>query len=89
MAPSKSSAPQEPADMTQKITPLATKVLDYLQAKGNASPLEVTLDLGVNSGSFTRRVTELRDAGYPITDEVRFHPITGRRYKRYFYKLDS
>lgn len=66
------------------ITPLATKVLDYLQTKGTASPLEVTLDLGVNSGSFTRRVSELREAGYSITDEVRKHPVTGRRYKRYF-----
>jgi hypothetical protein len=71
------------------ISPLATKVLDYLQTKGNASPLDVMIDLGVNSGSFTRRVTELRDAGYTITDEVRKHPVTGRRYKRYFLSLDQ
>lgn len=74
---------------TRKLTPLAQKVLDYLQAKGDASPLEVTLDLGINSGSFTRRITELRNAGYRITDEWRQHPITGRQYKRYFYRLDS
>ena len=72
-----------------KISPLAAEILDYLQTKGDASPLEVTLDKGVNSGSFTRRISELREAGYPITDEYRQHPITGRRYKRYFYKLDS
>lgn len=69
------------------MTPLANTILDYLQAKGDASPLEATLDLGINSGSFTRRITEIRGAGYKITDEIRKHPITGRRYKRYFYKL--
>lgn len=74
---------------TRRLTPLAAKVLDYLQTKGNASPLEVTLDLGINSGSFTRRITELRGVGYPIEDTVKYHPVTGRRYKRYFLKLDS
>jgi DNA-binding MarR family transcriptional regulator len=75
--------------LIRKLSPLAKRVLNYLQRKGSASPLEVTLDLGVNSGSFTRRVTELRQAGYPITDEWRTHPVTGRQYKRYFYALHS
>lgn len=74
---------------TRRLSPLAGKVLEYLQTKGNASPLEVTLDLGINSGSFTRRITELRSAGYPIEDQVKYHPVTHRRYKRYFLKLHS
>jgi len=70
--------------MTQ-LTPRAKQVLDYLQAKGTASPREALLDLDINSGSFTRRITELRDAGYKITSEVANHPISGRRYKRYMF----
>jgi DNA-binding MarR family transcriptional regulator len=69
------------------ITPLAKQVLDYLQTAGDASPRDASNDLGINSGSFTRRITELRDAGYKITDEWRRHPVTGRRYKRYFYAV--
>lgn len=68
------------------ISPLAKKVLDYLQGIGDASTRDAFNDIGVNSGSFTRRVTELRDAGIHITDEWRTHPTSGQRYKRYFYK---
>ncbi len=74
---------------TARLTPRARQVLDYLQTKGDASAREAMLDLDINSGSLTRRITELRDAGYRITDENRRHPVSGRRYKRYFYKLDS
>lgn len=69
------------------LTRRAKEVLDYLQAKGTASPREALLDLDINSGSFTRRITELRDAGYKITSEVAAHPVTGRRYKRYTYAV--
>lgn len=72
-----------------KLTPRAKEVLDYLQTKGDATPREALLDMDINSGSFTRRITELRDAGYGITDAVCFHPVTGRRYKRYSYSVDD
>lgn len=68
-----------------RLSPLAKEVLDYLQGVGDASPRDASNDIGINSGSFTRRITELRDAGYSISDEWRKHPVTGRRYKRYFY----
>lgn len=72
------------------LTPLATKVLDYLQTKGTASADDAFLDLDrIHSGSFTRRITELREAGYPITDETRKHPTTGRRYKRYYLDIEQ
>lgn len=74
---------------TTTLSPRARQVLDYLQAKGDASAREAMLDIDINSGSFTRRITELRDAGYPITDETKYHPVSGRRYKRYTYQLDS
>lgn len=76
--------------MTNKrslLTPRAKQVLDYLQAKGTASPREALLDLDINSGSFTRRITELKAVGYKIADEVCRHPVSGRRYKRYTYVI--
>jgi DNA-binding MarR family transcriptional regulator len=71
--------------MSKKLTRRAKEVLDYLQAKGTASPREALLDLDINSGSFTRRITELRDAGYEITSTFKAHPVSGRRYSVYTY----
>ena len=74
--------------MTQKttyLTPRAKEVLDYLQAKGSASPREALLDLDINSGSLTRRITELRDAGYEIGAVAKRHPVSRRRYTVYSY----
>lgn len=68
-----------------RLTPRARQVLDYLQTKGAATPREALLDLDINSGSWTRRITELCDAGYNITRETKNHPITGRRYVSYTY----
>jgi hypothetical protein len=59
----------------------------YLQAKGSASPREALLDLDINSGSFTRRITELRDAGFPIAVEAKRHPVSRRRYNVYTYAV--
>lgn len=70
------------------LSPRAREVLDYLQAKGSASPREALLDIDINSGSFTRRITELRDAGYEISSEFRKHPVTGRMYAVYTYELN-
>ena len=68
-----------------KLSPRAKEVLDYLQAKGSASPREALLDIDINSGSFTRRITELRDAGYKISSEIKEHPVTKRKYAVYTF----
>ncbi|API58561.1 hypothetical protein BSL82_03900 [Tardibacter chloracetimidivorans] len=70
------------------LTPRAKEVLDYLQAKGTASPREALLDIDINSGSFTRRIAELRTAGYKIESAFQAHPVSGRQYKRYTLVLD-
>ena len=67
------------------LSPRARDGLDYLQAKGAASPREALLDIDINSGSFTRRITELRDAGHHITSEYKRHPVSGRQYAVYTY----
>lgn len=72
-----------------KLTPRAKQVLDYLQAKGTASPREALLDLDINSGSFTRRITELKDAGYKIDTEEVKHPVSGRPLNRYTLKGEA
>lgn len=70
---------------TTKLGPLAKKVLDYLVKIGSASPRQAHADIGINSGSFTSRIREIRDAGFPITDKWKAHPITKQRYKEYTF----
>lgn len=67
------------------LTRRAQEVLEYLQRKGTASTREALLDLDINSGSFTRRITELRDAGYAIRVDSKRHPVTDRLYRVYTY----
>ena len=68
-----------------KLSNRAREVLDYLQKKGSASSRDAMLDIDINSGSFTRRITELRDAGYPIKSTTKKHPVSGRRYVSYSF----
>lgn len=64
------------------LTPQAQKVLAFLEKTGSITQREAIIDLSVQS--LTRRITELRDAGYDIEREDRNHPTTGQRYARYF-----
>lgn len=68
-----------------KLTKRAKEVLDYLQKKGSASAREALLDIDITSASLARRITELRDAKYPIASVQRTHPVTGRRYTVYSF----
>lgn len=69
------------------ITPRAKQLLDYLQTTGHVSSREAMIDLDMAGGTLTRRVTELRDAGYDIKSTAKEHPVTGRRYTRYHYEV--
>lgn len=64
-----------------RITPQAQIVLTHIQRAGSITQREAVVDYSVQS--LTRRITELRDAGFGIERELRFHPITGQRYARY------
>jgi hypothetical protein len=70
---------------THRLTPLARKVLNHLTKVGKMTPRDALLDLDVNSGSFTRRITEIKDAGYPIRVKTKSHPTTGKRYNEYTF----
>lgn len=56
-------------------------LLKHLRKAGSITQREALLDHGVQS--LTRRITELRDAGFNIHSSMRAHPITGQRYCRY------
>jgi hypothetical protein len=63
------------------ITPQAAVVLAHLKRAGTITQREAIMDHSVQS--LTRRITELRSAGYNVADEWKRHPITKQRYKRY------
>lgn len=65
----------------RSITPQAAVVLSHLKRTGTITQREALMDHSVQS--LTRRITELRSAGYKISDEWKNHPITKQRYKRY------
>jgi hypothetical protein len=68
-----------------KLPPATRRVLDYLQEKGDASTRDALLDISINSGSFTKRISELTRLGHQIAGVFLSHPTTGQRYKRYTY----
>jgi hypothetical protein len=71
------------------LTTRAKQVLDYLQAKGRCTARDALLDIDINSGSFTRRITEIRDAGYAVKTDSHRHPVTNRLYRSYTYLPDA
>lgn len=62
----------------------AELILAHIRTAGSLSIREAMSDYGMSGGSVTGTITKLRDAGHNIVTEMRMHPITGRRYARYF-----
>lgn len=60
------------------LTPRALQVLDFLEGHGPLRSFEASLVLGISPGSFRRRITELRCAGYTICKAAVMNPETGR-----------
>lgn len=69
--------------MLKKLPPQTQEVLKLLQARGSTTQLEAGGVLRVRS--LTKRISELRKAGYSIISE-RKQDHTGQRYVRYLYK---
>lgn len=59
-------------------------LLSHLRRTGSITLREALLDHGIQC--LTKRIQELRDAGYKIISERKNHPITGQRYTRYRFK---
>lgn len=65
------------------LTPQARKVLQHLSDTGTITQREAIMDHSVQS--LTRRITEIRDAGFAVDGRWKVHPITGQRYMRYSF----
>lgn len=63
------------------MSPQAHVVLNHLREAGSITNVEANAVLRVRSVS--RRITEIRDAGFRIHKQMR-HDTTGQRYVRYF-----
>ena len=58
-----------------------TLILDHMKRTGSITMREALLDYSIQS--LTKRISELRKAGYKIETEHKNHPTTGQRYARY------
>lgn len=62
--------------MSQNLT-----ILNHIRRAGSISQREALIDHGIQS--LTKRISELRIAGYKIKTIHKKHPVTGQRYARY------
>lgn len=56
-------------------------ILKHLRATKGLTQREAMIDYSIQS--FTKRISELRQAGHNIQSVKGKHPITGQRYTRY------
>lgn len=59
-------------------------LLAHFKKAKSISQREAMVDYSIQC--LTKRIQELRDAGYNIITEIRKHPITKQRYARYVMK---
>ena len=57
------------------------QILTHLRKAGGLSVREALVDYSIQS--FTKRISELRKAGYRIDGVKGKHPVTGQQYTRY------
>lgn len=56
-------------------------LLKHFRTAGSITQREAIMDYSIQS--LTRRITELRDAGFNILSVWKKHPVTGQDYMRY------
>lgn len=57
------------------------RILKHLKKAGSITVREAIVEYSIQS--LTKRVSELREAGYDIISTVKRHPVTGQEYTRY------
>lgn len=62
-------------------------ILKHLQKAGSITQREAIMDHSIQS--LTKRIAELREAGWPINGDWKTHPITGQKYMRYSLVKES
>lgn len=58
-------------------------VYQHMRRAGSISVREAMNDYGIAGGTLSRRIVDIKEAGFGITKERRRHPISGRMYTRY------
>jgi hypothetical protein len=64
-----------------RLKPQTQTLLNHLIRAGTITFREAVMDHSIQS--LTKRVQELRAAGYPVTSKWKRHPITKQRYTEY------
>lgn len=57
------------------------KIIAHLKRAGSITQREAIIDYSIQS--LTKRISELREAGFNIVSHVKHHPITKQKYVRY------
>ena len=70
--------------MLMTLSPSTSRIYEHLVSAGSISQREAMVEY--STGSLTKEITRLRRAGVPIDTVRKVHPITGKRYARYFLK---
>lgn len=66
------------------LTPAAKEVLRFMRDNGFVTAGRAWEHLGqMPSGSLTRRITEIKGAGYQVEKRRAKNPVTKRQYTRY------
>lgn len=61
--------------------PQLKTILKHLNTVGSITNREAIVDYNIMS--LSRRVCDLEELGYKFNRELKAHPVTGQRYKRY------
>jgi hypothetical protein len=67
-----------------QLSPSTSRIYQHLVTAGSISQREAMVEYA--TGSLTKEITRLRAAGIDIDTIRKTHPITGKRYARYFLK---
>lgn len=60
------------------------RILTHIEIHGSISQREAFIDYGVQS--FTRRIADIREAGFDLVKVRKHHPTTGQVYSRYYFR---
>lgn len=62
-------------------------ILKHIRKAGSITVREAIVEYSIQS--LTKRIQELRQAGYDIVSHVKSHPVTGQKYTRYSFAHES
>lgn len=57
------------------------KIISHIKKAGSITVREALVEYSIQS--LTKRIQELREAGYAIVSNVKYHPVTRQKYVRY------